>query len=245
MEALGISLGYILIYITSFVILYLVLKEWIYKPILNMLDKRRATIARGMEDAREAADARANAEKDAASIVSEAQVKAASVIREAVERAEVSAREIVAKAEADAAKKRSEALSEVEQERNRMLAELRSQVASLAIAAAQKLIGESLDEKRQRALVDEFFSGVKSGKVVLLEGETLTGTEAEVTSALPLSTSEQNSVKADISHILGGQPQVEFLVDPSLLGGLVLRVGDKVVDGSVSGKLQTLRQNLH
>ena len=43
------------------------------------------------------------------------------------------------------------------------------QIAALAMAAAQRLIGEALDEKRQRALIDEFFSGVKAGKVVVLE----------------------------------------------------------------------------
>ena len=60
-------------------------------------------------------------------------------------------------------------------ERERILGDLRSQVASLAMAATQKLIGEALDEKRQRSLIDQFFSGVKSGKVVVLEDADLQG----------------------------------------------------------------------
>ena len=70
-----------------------------------------------------------------------------------------------AAAEAEAAKAREAAMAEAEVERNRILGDLRGQVASLAIAAANKLVGEALDEKKQRALLDEFFSGVKSGKV--------------------------------------------------------------------------------
>ena len=62
-------------------------------------------------------------------------------------------------------------MAEAEVERNRILGDLRGQVASLAIAAANKLVGEALDEKKQRALLDEFFSGVKSGKVVVVDGE--------------------------------------------------------------------------
>jgi F0F1-type ATP synthase delta subunit len=38
---------------------------------------------------------------------------------------------------------------------------------------------------------------------------------------------------------------ITFRVDPSILGGLVIRVGDKVLDGSVVGQLETMRQSLH
>jgi F0F1-type ATP synthase delta subunit len=41
-----------------------------------------------------------------------------------------------------------------------------------------------------------------------------------------------------------GAQAVTFRVDPSILGGLVIKVGDKVMDGSVAGKLDSLRQNL-
>ncbi len=89
-------------------------------------------------------------------------------------------------------------MAEAEVERNRILGDLRSQVASLAIAAANKLVGEALDEKKQRALLDEFFSGVKSGKVIVLDGASFKGESAEVTSALPLSQDEEATVRQDV-----------------------------------------------
>ena len=103
-------------------------------------------------------------------------------------------KEVKAAAEADGVKTREMAVVEAGQERNRILGDLRGQVAALAIAAAQKLIGESLDDKRQHALIDEFFSGVKSGKVVILNDVDFKGDLAEVTSALPLSPVEQETV---------------------------------------------------
>ncbi len=133
---------------------------------------------------------------------------------------------------------------EVEQERNRILADLRGQVAALSIAAAQRLIGEAMDAKRQHALLDEFFSGVKSGKLVILEGTDISGDLAEVTSALPLSKEEQEAVKTNVLDKMGAKTNVEFHVDPQILGGLVVRVGDKVLDGSVSGQLEGLRKSL-
>lgn len=155
----------------------------------------------------------------------------------------LAAQDVKAAAETEAAKAHQVVLVEAEQERNRLLGDLRGQVAALAIAAAQKLVGEALDDKRQHILIDEFFSGTKSGKVLLLDDESLQGKSAEVTSALPLSIAEQNCVKDDILAKVGAQA-IAFRVDPAILGELVIKVGDKVVDGSVSGKLEGLRQNL-
>jgi len=244
LEALGINLGYLLVQVFNFLILVVVLKEWVYKPVLKLLEDRRTAIAQGLEDARIAAEARANAEQQAAKIVADAQVKGAEVVREASVRAEEAVKGIKAAAEADAAKARQTALEDAEGDRNRILSELRVQVAAISMAATQKLVGEALDEKRQHALLDEFFSGVKAGKVVVLEGASVRGGAAEVTSALPLSAEEQAAVKSDVLTKLGDAASVTFRVDPSILGGLKIKVGDKVLDDSVAGKLGTLRESL-
>jgi len=245
LDKLGINLGFLIVWTLSFAIIFVVLRAWVYKPVLGLLEKRRKTIAQGLEDARVAADARANAEREASKILADAQTKAAEIVREATGRAEVAAREVHAAAEAEAAKTRAGALSDFEQERTRILGELRGQVAALSIAAAQKLIGASLDEQRQRALLEEFFSGVRSGKLVLMQDAgQISGEAAEVVSALPLTIEEQDVVKRDVLSKLGGGATVSFRVDPSILGGLVLRVGDRVVDSSVAGQLQELRQSL-
>jgi F-type H+-transporting ATPase subunit b len=238
MEALGINLGLLIVQIIAFAIVMLTLNSWVYKPMLDMMETRKTKIAQGLEDARVAADARANAEKEAAKIVAEAQAKAGKVVQEASDRAASAGKDVKAAAEAEAAKAREAALVETELERNRILGDLRGQVASLAIAAANKLVGEALDENKQRALLDEFFSGVKSGKVVVVDGE-FKGESAEVTSALPLTSDEQETVKKSFDT-----KEVEFKVDPGILGGLVVKIGDKILDGSVAGKLEGLRQNL-
>lgn len=243
MEALGINLGLLIVQIIAFFIVFLTLNAWVYRPMLNMMESRKQKIAQGLEDARVAAEARANAEKEAAKVIADAQTEASKIVREATERAAVAGQDVKAAAEAEASKAREAAIAEAEVERNRILGDLRSQVAGLAIAAANKLVGESLDEKRQRALLDEFFSGVKSGKLIVLDGSDFRGETAQVTSALPLNTEEQESVKRDVLARAGAK-EVTFRVDPTILGGLVIRVGDKVLDNSVAGKLEGLRQSL-
>jgi F-type H+-transporting ATPase subunit b len=243
MDALGLNLGYLFVQIFNFLIIFVVLKKWVYGPVVTMLDKRRETIAQGMEDARVAAEARANAEEEAAKIKAEAQAEASKIVSEATERAQSAAKDVEAAATAKAAEAKDKALADVEAERNQMLGDLRGQVAALAIAGAQKLVGEALDEKRQHALLSDFFAGVKGGKVAVLESADFKGDAAEVTSALPLTDAEQDTVKKDVLAKAGAQA-VTFRVDPAILGGLVIKVGDKVVDGSVAGKLEGLRQNM-
>lgn len=243
MGALGINLGFLILQILAFVILFLTLNAWVYQPMLNMMESRKQKIAQGLEDARVAAEARADAEKDAAKIIADAQTEASRIVREATERAALAGQDVKAAAEAEAAKARNAAVAEAEVERNRILGDLRSQVASLAIAAANKLVGSALDEKKQHALLDEFFSGVKAGKVVVLDGANFRGDSAQVTSALPLTKEEEESVREDILAKAGAK-EISFRVDPAILGGLVIRVGDKVLDSSVAGKLEGLRQNL-
>jgi F-type H+-transporting ATPase subunit b len=244
LEQLGLNLGYLLVQIICFFILFVVVRAWIVKPLQRLLEKRRNTIAQSLEDARVAAEARANAEKEAAGIIADAQTKAAHLMSEATERADAAMIEVRAQADNEINKEREAVLAEVHEERDRMLGDLRGQVAALAIAAAQKLTGELLDEKRQHALLAEFFSGVKSGKVQVLEGADISGALAEVVSALPLTPDEQVIIKKDILSKMGMQSGVDFRVDPSILGGLVIHVGDKVLDGSVAGQFEALRQSL-
>ena len=243
MAALGINLGSLVVFMIAFTVVFTVLSVWVYNPMLNMLEARKQKIAQGLEDARIAAEARADAEKQASKIIVEAQAEASKIVREATERATAAGKDVKAAAEAEAAKTRETAGAEAQLERNRILGDLRGQVVSLAIAAANKLVGEALDDKKQRALLNEFFSGVKSGKVVVLADADFKGDFAEVTSALPLSADEEASVKNDVLS-KSGVKEISFHIDPSILGGLVIKVGDKVLDGSVAGTLEGLRQSL-
>lgn len=243
MEALGINLGFFIFQVLNFALVAVLLYAWAYKPIIGMLENRKQKIAQSLEDARIAAEARANAEAEARTIIAKAQAEAADRVRESTLRAEQASQGVKSEAEAEAVRIRAAAAADATTERDRILGDLRGQIAALAIAATQKLIGETLDERRQRALIDEFFSGVKAGKVTVLEGAEAQGASAEITSALPLTDQEKEAVRQQITGRIGAQT-VAFRVDPSILGGLVVKVGDKVVDGSVAGKLGSLRQSM-
>lgn len=233
MEALGINIGYLFMQILLLVVLILVLANYAYTPILNTLEERKARIAKGLEDARQAAIARDNADAEAKKILDASRAEAAKLRQDAAVQAEETAKGIRAQADNQAKAILEAAKAESEEERNRILSEMRGQVASIAIAAAHKLVGAALDDKRQRDLIASFFSQVPASAA------GFTGDVAEVTSALPLTDVEQASIKSSLKA-----NKITFKVNPNILGGLIVRVGDQVIDDSVASRMGALREAL-
>ncbi|MDI9639608.1 F0F1 ATP synthase subunit B [Anaerolineae bacterium CFX9] len=229
---LGINTGFLLAQMINFLLLFFLLSRVLWNPLVNMLDSRSATIAKGLEDAAAAANARRNAEAEAEKIRAEARAEVSRVIEEGRGRAEEIRKQIEAEARAEADKIRAEERARASTEVERQLGDLRAQVANIAVAVSQQLIGASMDEKRQQQLINDFFAKVPAS------AKSLSG-DIEVVSALPLSDSEKERVRKET-----GAANVTFSVDPGILGGLVIRSADRVVDGSVRSNLNDLSGRL-
>ncbi len=67
---------------------------------------------------------------------------------------------------------------------------------------------------------------------------------AQVTSAVALSAPEQERMRTRLAQQFGSNLEFEFLVDPEVLGGVIVRVGDKLIDDSVRGRIEALRNSL-
>ncbi len=67
---------------------------------------------------------------------------------------------------------------------------------------------------------------------------------AEVRSAIPLDDDQQSRLARALASALGKQVEVKVVVDPAVMGGLVARVGDTIIDGSVRHRLDQLREVL-
>ena len=233
MDALGINPGYLLMQILGIVALLMILQAALYKPVLKTLEGRKARIAKGLEDARQAEIARNNAEAEAKRIIDVARAEATQIRSEAVSVAEESRKVVEADAKESARAILVKAEKDAAQRREQVLGDLRGQIGSIAIAAANKIVGESLDEKRQHALIGNFFSKVPASV------SSLSGASAEVTSALPLTEEEKTEARRAIKAT-----KVDFKVDPTILGGLIVRVGDRVVDNSVASQVGNLRESI-
>lgn len=230
---LGINTGFLIAQIINFLLIFLLLTFALWRPLARMLDSRATKIAKGLEDAAAAANARRNAEAEAEKILAAARADAAREVEAARARGEEVAKQVLAEANAEAERIRSEARARGEDERNKQLADMRSQVTNISMAVAQRLIRENIDTKKQSALINDFFSTIPDG------AKALKGTEIEVVSAMPLSKDEQDKIVKEL-----GASKATFTVDPNILGGLVVRSADRVVDGSVRSGLSELAGRL-
>jgi F-type H+-transporting ATPase subunit b len=231
-EKLGINLGFFLFQLVNFGLIYFALSRAVFPRVIKMLDNRAEKIARGLEDARAAEEARENAERERDKLLRQAQGEGQRIAEESRQRGEEQGKQTIAEARQEAEQIRVQARAQAEEERNRILAETRDQITTLALAAAEQVIGEALDEKKQRAVIRRFFAEAPASAKGL-------GKKVTVISAVPLTTDEI----ADVKKVTGAD-EVENKVEPQILGGLILRAGDKVVDGSVRGDLSSLAAQL-
>jgi F-type H+-transporting ATPase subunit delta len=67
---------------------------------------------------------------------------------------------------------------------------------------------------------------------------------ARVTTAVPLSGDDLLAVSSRLTALTGRQVKMETAVDPSIIGGIVVRIGDKLIDGSTRARLQDLKRRL-
>ena len=148
----------------AFFILFFFIGRWALPRINQMAEARRARIQGDLEKAERA---KAEAEQLLARYeerLKEARGEASRIIDEARKTAESVRKDMLAKAEEEARQVVARAQQEIQAERDRSFEELRGQVGELSIEVASRLIGESLDKRRQAKLVDEYIEEIaKSG----------------------------------------------------------------------------------
>jgi F-type H+-transporting ATPase subunit b len=156
LEALGINLGYLISQIINFGLLAVLLYLVAYKPILRMLDERSERIKQGLDDAEQASRRAAEMEHEFEQRLVEARKEGQEIVAQATQMSEKARQEILATAREEARAQVDKAKEEISRERDLAMAELRQQVADLSLSISEKVIGESLDQQRQRDLIAEF-----------------------------------------------------------------------------------------
>ncbi len=160
MEGLGINLGYLISQIINFMLLLVLLRIFLYKPIVNMLDRRREKIKSDLEEAETARSQAETAKQEYEKQLEEAREERRSILAQAKEQAEKTREEILAKARTEAQELVSRAEEDMAALRSQALSGAEDQIVELALAAAGKLVGESLDDKAHRRLIQDFISEV-------------------------------------------------------------------------------------
>ena len=152
---IGINLPVLVAQTVNFVVLLTLLKLFVYKPVLNMLDQRRARIEEGLNAAQRGQESAAEAEKTAQAELETARREGQNIVQNAQQVAQRLQEEGRAAAAQQTEAMLERARSEIGLERDQAIAELRREFADLTIAAAEKIIGQSLDRGAHQRLIEQ------------------------------------------------------------------------------------------
>ncbi len=150
--------------ILNFAILLLLLTKFAWNPLLKILAERQARIAGQIEAADQE---RISAEKLRAEYQQQmhnAKSDAQAIVDKALKLADTTKDDIIASAREEHARLLENAQEKIARERQQALEDIRGEVVTISVAAAAKIIGQSVDEKINAKLVDDFINQLNSEK---------------------------------------------------------------------------------
>ena len=144
--------------IVTFAFLLIVLGRFAWKPILATIEQREKTIAGAIESAKNARTEAEKAAADSKAALEKVRSEAAELTRKTLAEVAAAKEQLMAEARKQSDELLASARKTIAEERRQAVAELRAQTVDLAIAAAGRLLASSMDEKKQRALVEEYLA---------------------------------------------------------------------------------------
>lgn len=144
--------------VVDLLILFLLMKKFLFGPVTAMLDQRAAAINADLDDAK--------AQKQAADVlladherqIGEARAEAGRIVADAKRRAEAAYEQKLAQAQEEIQRMQQQAARQIEADRRAMLAQIRREIARLSLLAASKVAQQRMDADNEFALVDDFLS---------------------------------------------------------------------------------------
>lgn len=155
-EFLNINFFTALFTLINTVVLFLVLKHFLFKPVMKMIQDRQQEIDGMYADAGKAKKEAQQMESEYRQKLEESVQTGERLVKEAVARGRSREEEIIRQANAQADAIRAKASADIAQEKKKAINDAKNEISDLAMAIAGKVVGRSLNEADQAALVDRF-----------------------------------------------------------------------------------------
>jgi F-type H+-transporting ATPase subunit b len=156
----GLQINFFWVIVSSLnFIVFAVILYWLFGgPLTRMLAERRARVEQGQRDAEQARRDRESAETERLAAIQEARREANEILTRAQKVAQDARDADIAATKAELERLRERAAAEIDAEKQRAITELRGEVADLALAAASRVVRETISTDRERRLVEEFLA---------------------------------------------------------------------------------------
>jgi F-type H+-transporting ATPase subunit b len=153
---MSINFFWVIVTTLSFVLFLNLIWRFGFDPIANILAVRKVRIDQGLADADQARKDLETGMAERDRVIAEARREANALVAASAQAAQQLREADIAATKAELDRMRVKAVADIAAERDHAMADLRSQVADLALAAAGKVVAETMTDPRQRRLVEEF-----------------------------------------------------------------------------------------
>jgi len=157
-----VNLFQVIIAAANFALFLAIIWTFALKPVARLLAERKARIEQGLKDAEQARRDRESAEEERVAVLAEARREANEILTRSQKVAQETRDADIAATREELERMRARAAAEIDAEKTRAITELRAEVADLALAAASRVVGETMSDERQRRLVQEFLATVQA-----------------------------------------------------------------------------------
>lgn len=140
----------------NLILLLILMKIFLFKPIRKMMEKRTQMVQDELDSAKKTREEAEQLREQYDNELGSAKDEAQKIIDKAHEDAETERAAIIKRSQEEAERIVADAGKTIENERKRVLAQAQTQIADLAVEAASRIIGENVDDEKNRRLVDKF-----------------------------------------------------------------------------------------
>ena len=156
LDVISVNIWQILISLTNLFLLFIILKKFLFKPVMKMITDRQKEID-DMYDAADSAKSEAQAlEAEYKQKLSQATLTGERMVKEAVERGQKREEEILRQANEEASAIMAKASASIALEKKKALNDAKDEISDIAMAIAEKVVGRELNGADHAALVDGF-----------------------------------------------------------------------------------------
>ena len=156
LDVISVNIWQMAASLANLVLLFLIVKKFLYKPVKNMLRQRREAIDRDYSDANEAKEQALSDKAAYEEKLSHAKEESEEILKNAVRRAQLREEEILREANNKAARVMKRAEEQVEMEKKRAINEVKDEVSDMAIGIASAVLERDISPEEHETLIDEF-----------------------------------------------------------------------------------------
>ena len=157
---LNINFWDILWTVINLLIFFLLLKKFLFKPVLGMMERREQMIKDDLDKAKKASEEAEQIKTEYETKLNEAQAEAVKITTTAKQRADKESAEIVEDAKAEAAHIIADAQKTIERDREAAMSAAKEQIAGLAVMAASRVLEKNIDEESNREFAEQLLAEV-------------------------------------------------------------------------------------